>query len=1200
MIEKIYSNTNEKKINKINNIFFLIIYNINMPFSLSNTQTVVADDIFLLENVDLKNIYDVFATISQLDAVTGFDQATIDILTNIANTMSGLPSTWYTDLVNSINLKRDINDSYSITYIDSNFYNKTTINNELALKANQSTTFTKTEVNNLFNNYYNTTYIDTLIADYYTKLQVDALIANSGGGGGGTVDQHTTKTAIVEFTNVDNIPNLDTLSIIGGDHINISDDSSNSLMDFSQYLIEVRKPFKCYSTALFIGNVTAPNIYNKTEANNLLDLKRNISDSYTKTEIDTSLATKANQSTTYTKTEVDTSLALKANQSTTYTKTEIDTSLALKANQSTTYTKTEVNGLFNNYYNSTYIDANFYDKTYIDNLPSGGGNEHQILKCEILEFKDFNNPGSVNTLSIIGGVNINITDGSSNSLMDFSQYLVEVHPPFKCYSTALFIGNLTAPNIYTKTNVDQLLLSKENVITGGASTITTTNLTANRVLISSNTGKVAVSTVSNTELDFLIGVTSGIQGQLNGKQATLTGGATSIVTNDLTANKALLSDSNGKVAVSTITNTELGYMSGVTSNIQTQLNTKQPTLTGGATSITTSDLTANKALLSDSSGKVAVSTVTNTELEYLQGVTSSIQTQLNTKQDAVTNITNTEISYLDGVTSNIQTQINNINTGSMPVFYYNIKFDYDGIAFNLMKDPKGNPTGADSEVAQSVYDQAQKIRDYVLSQYVNNGRYNVSMLELLYNNANRLVSNTNSNTLLTFLNTFNKTFINWLSRVIFLNTNVFGTANQTMVQTIQGDLNNNSLDRGLSIYKNVYYPFTNDIVLDIDGGNTGFTPPSSWTTNGNDPKVDALRLTETNGFNGITLTHVTNAGNMIEGYTTEFWFKQIQQTGSTNTFFGIGYWDGSSAQMGTLHVLSNGIQFTANSQTINVTSNNLKMFEFMFIAVWIQDSTWYLLVSQNGNNYISSGMTTPGDIKGIRDIYLLASTTNGVQFYIRDLFISNGREYNKSNISVNSNQFFNHACDTFTGVNIQFAPVTPTVLYSWTANTVYTFNGNQNPANNFNKSLTTVSGCRIPVSIPSTFTLEFEVDNLAPQNSLEFIFNVGTPTSRGVSLYKNANVHDLWANVSSTFPDSYSGFVTMKLVKDSTGIILYVNNVQKASHTNSNIGTLSDLYIGHYFPNQPSSYGFTGQMKNLTLSLKKIKKKYYYYIYMSS
>ena len=85
-----------------------------MPFSLSNTNTVVADDIFLLENVDLKNIYDIFATIEQLNNVTGFDQATIDILNNIANQMGNLPSTWYVDLINSINLKRNISDSYSM------------------------------------------------------------------------------------------------------------------------------------------------------------------------------------------------------------------------------------------------------------------------------------------------------------------------------------------------------------------------------------------------------------------------------------------------------------------------------------------------------------------------------------------------------------------------------------------------------------------------------------------------------------------------------------------------------------------------------------------------------------------------------------------------------------------------------------------------------------------------------------------------------------------------------------------------------------------------------------------------------------------------------------------------------------------------------------------------------------------------------
>jgi hypothetical protein len=46
------------------------------------------------------------------------------------------------------------------------------------------------------------------------------------------------------------------------------------------------------------------------------------------------------------------------------------------------------------------------------------------------------------------------------------------------------------------------------------------------------------------------------------------------------------------------------------------------------------------------------------EVEYLTGVTSNIQTQLNDKQAIVSGVSDTEIGYLDGVTSAIQTQLN--------------------------------------------------------------------------------------------------------------------------------------------------------------------------------------------------------------------------------------------------------------------------------------------------------------------------------------------------------------------------------------------------------------------------------------------------------------------------------------------------------------------------------------------------------------
>lgn len=51
------------------------------------------------------------------------------------------------------------------------------------------------------------------------------------------------------------------------------------------------------------------------------------------------------------------------------------------------------------------------------------------------------------------------------------------------------------------------------------------------------------------------------------------------------------------------------------------------------------ELTASRALISNTSGNISVSAVTSTELGYLDGMTSAIQTQLNGK--AATNHTHT-------------------------------------------------------------------------------------------------------------------------------------------------------------------------------------------------------------------------------------------------------------------------------------------------------------------------------------------------------------------------------------------------------------------------------------------------------------------------------------------------------------------------------------------------------------------------------
>lgn len=160
-------------------------------------------------------------------------------------------------------------------------------------------------------------------------------------------------------------------------------------------------------------------------------------------------------------------------------------------------------------------------------------------------------------------------------------------------------------------------------------------------------------TVDASEISYLNGVTSSIQTQLSGKQATITGAASTITGSNLTASRALISDGSGKVGVSAVTSTELGYLDTVTSNVQTQLNGKQATITGGATTIASSNLTASRALVSDGSGKVAVSAVTSTELGYVDGVTSAIQTQLNGKQATIATSADNRLTRYNG-TSNVQ------------------------------------------------------------------------------------------------------------------------------------------------------------------------------------------------------------------------------------------------------------------------------------------------------------------------------------------------------------------------------------------------------------------------------------------------------------------------------------------------------------------------------------------------------------------
>ncbi len=115
-----------------------------------------------------------------------------------------------------------------------------------------------------------------------------------------------------------------------------------------------------------------------------------------------------------------------------------------------------------------------------------------------------------------------------------------------------------------------------------------------------NAELIGLGTVDNTELDALDGVASNIQDQLDSKGVEITGAASTIVTSDLATNKVAISNASGKVDVSSVTTTELGYLGGADSNIQDQIDAKEPTISV----LPLSKGGSNKALSANNGGVV--------------------------------------------------------------------------------------------------------------------------------------------------------------------------------------------------------------------------------------------------------------------------------------------------------------------------------------------------------------------------------------------------------------------------------------------------------------------------------------------------------------------------------------------------------------------------------------------------------------------
>ena len=141
------------------------------------------------------------------------------------------------------------------------------------------------------------------------------------------------------------------------------------------------------------------------------------------------------------------------------------------------------------------------------------------------------------------------------------------------------IGNLVSDNtkwkLWLNSSADYV---QSDDIDGAASTILSSDFpleNQNKVLWSATTGKVGTYPYFDAnKLQYLNSITSDVQTQLNGKQATITGAASSVVSSNVSGDKALVSNASGKIAASSTTSTELEYVHGVTGKIQDQLNSR--------------------------------------------------------------------------------------------------------------------------------------------------------------------------------------------------------------------------------------------------------------------------------------------------------------------------------------------------------------------------------------------------------------------------------------------------------------------------------------------------------------------------------------------------------------------------------------------------------------------------------------------------
>ena len=173
--------------------------------------------------------------------------------------------------------------------------------------------------------------------------------------------------------------------------------------------------------------------------------------------------------------------------------------------------------------------------------------------------------------------------------------------------------------------------TRKYVPNNGNGIVNPTTLASGKVWVGSSTNQPTAVTVSGDISISTAGVASITSGSIVNSDISSTASIAHSKMASLSASKAMVTDSNGVATTSSATAAQVGFLSNVTGDIQAALDSKISSAAGAISTVVNTDLSLNRTLISNGLGKISVSATTSTELGYVSGVTGPIQTQINSR-----------------------------------------------------------------------------------------------------------------------------------------------------------------------------------------------------------------------------------------------------------------------------------------------------------------------------------------------------------------------------------------------------------------------------------------------------------------------------------------------------------------------------------------------------------------------------------------